>query len=79
MLRVFGQPLTAALALLIARYLARKRIEKLARSSPKFKAMDGAIREGVEIPYSCKGGMCTSCRAKVTDGKVGMSDRKSVV
>lgn len=35
--------------------------------------LDGAIDEGIDIPYSCKGGMCTSCRAKVTGGKVDMA------
>ncbi len=34
--------------------------------------LDSAIAEGVDIPYSCMGGMCTSCRAKVTKGKVDM-------
>jgi len=35
--------------------------------------LDSAIDDGVDIPYSCKGGMCTSCRAKVTSGKVDMA------
>src|SRR5207253_2588618 len=35
----------AALAFLIARYAARERIEQLARSNPKFGAIDRAIRK----------------------------------
>lgn len=35
--------------------------------------LDGAIGEGVDVPYSCKGGMCTSCRAKLVHGKVDMA------
>ncbi len=36
----------AALAFLIARYLARKKVERMARSNPKFGAVDEAISEG---------------------------------
>ncbi len=36
----------AALALLIARYLARHRVEEWAKQSEKFRAMDNAIQEG---------------------------------
>ncbi|BAT57499.1 1,2-phenylacetyl-CoA epoxidase, subunit E [Variibacter gotjawalensis] len=34
--------------------------------------MDAGIRAGLEMPYSCKGGMCCTCRAKVTEGEVEM-------
>lgn len=37
---------TAALALLVARYALRRRIEERAADSPKFNAMDNAIQEG---------------------------------
>jgi ring-1,2-phenylacetyl-CoA epoxidase subunit PaaE len=30
------------------------------------------LRAGVELPYSCKGGVCSTCRAKVTTGEVDM-------
>lgn len=36
----------AALALLVGRYLARKRVEKMATSYPKFHAVDRAVSEG---------------------------------
>ncbi len=36
----------AALALLIGRYLARDRVEKMARGNAKFKAVDRAVSEG---------------------------------
>ncbi len=35
--------------------------------------LEAAINEGIDIPYSCKGGMCTSCRAKLAGGKVDMA------
>ena len=36
----------AGLAFLVGRYLARERIERLARANPRFGAIDGAIAEG---------------------------------
>jgi ring-1,2-phenylacetyl-CoA epoxidase subunit PaaE len=35
--------------------------------------IDAALRAGVEAPYSCKGGMCCTCRAKVEEGEVDMA------
>ncbi|NRG19027.1 phenylacetate-CoA oxygenase/reductase subunit PaaK [Rhizobiales bacterium] len=35
--------------------------------------IDAAVRAGVEAPYSCKGGMCCTCRAKLVEGKVDMA------
>lgn len=34
--------------------------------------LDAAIRAGLDLPYSCRGGMCCTCRAKVVDGSVAM-------
>ena len=34
--------------------------------------LDAAMANGSELPYSCKNGMCSTCRAKVTKGKVEM-------
>lgn len=30
--------------------------------------VDAAARQGIELPFSCKGGMCCTCRCKVTQG-----------
>jgi ring-1,2-phenylacetyl-CoA epoxidase subunit PaaE len=35
--------------------------------------IDAALRAGVKVPYSCKGGMCCTCRARVLDGSVTMT------
>lgn len=34
--------------------------------------LDAALRAGVELPYSCKGGVCSTCRAVLVDGEVDM-------
>jgi CDP-4-dehydro-6-deoxyglucose reductase len=32
--------------------------------------LDAALRAGLNLPHSCKGGHCSSCRARLRDGKV---------
>ena len=34
--------------------------------------LDGAIRAGIDVRYSCKSGVCATCRAKLTSGEVDM-------
>jgi ring-1,2-phenylacetyl-CoA epoxidase subunit PaaE len=34
--------------------------------------LDAAIEAGVDAPFSCKGAVCCTCRAKVLEGKVKM-------
>ena len=34
--------------------------------------LDAASENGVDAPYSCKGAVCCTCRAKVLEGKVSM-------
>lgn len=35
--------------------------------------VDAAAQHGIELPYSCKGGVCATCRTHVRDGKVSMA------
>jgi ring-1,2-phenylacetyl-CoA epoxidase subunit PaaE len=37
------------------------------------RILDAALRSRPELPYACKGGVCSTCRAKVTDGRVEMA------
>ena len=34
--------------------------------------LDAALDEGADAPFSCQGGVCTSCKAKLLEGKVRM-------
>lgn len=34
--------------------------------------LDAALDQGMDAPFSCKGGVCTTCRAKVLEGAVRM-------
>lgn len=34
--------------------------------------LDAALTTGTDLPYACKGGVCTTCKAKLLQGKVEM-------
>jgi ring-1,2-phenylacetyl-CoA epoxidase subunit PaaE len=34
--------------------------------------LDAALKHGADLPYACKGGVCATCRARVTEGEVEM-------
>jgi ring-1,2-phenylacetyl-CoA epoxidase subunit PaaE len=34
--------------------------------------LDAALQQGADLPYACKGGVCTTCKAKLLKGKVDM-------
>lgn len=38
----------------------------------KKTVLDGALAAGADAPFSCQGGVCTSCRAKLLEGSVRM-------
>jgi ring-1,2-phenylacetyl-CoA epoxidase subunit PaaE len=38
----------------------------------KETVLDSALEQGIELPYSCKGGVCSTCRCKMTSGEVEM-------
>ena len=43
------------------------------RMNPDEHVLDVALNHGLDLPYSCKGGVCCTCRAKVMQGTVEMS------
>jgi len=34
--------------------------------------LDAALKQGADLPYACKGGMCCTCKAKLMEGEVEM-------
>ena len=36
--------------------------------------LEAAIRAGLDLPWSCRGGMCSTCRAKLTEGSATMDE-----
>jgi ring-1,2-phenylacetyl-CoA epoxidase subunit PaaE len=34
--------------------------------------LDAALRAGMDLPFACKGGMCSTCRAKLVEGEAEM-------
>ena len=34
--------------------------------------LDAALHQGADLPYACKGGVCSTCRAKLISGEVRM-------
>ncbi|WP_417367674.1 2Fe-2S iron-sulfur cluster-binding protein [Flavobacterium beibuense] len=45
--------------------------------SQKMTILDAALKEGVDAPYSCQGGICSSCMARITGGTAEM--RKNAI
>ncbi len=35
--------------------------------------LDAALKQGADLPYACKGGMCCTCKAKLVEGQVTMN------
>jgi len=34
--------------------------------------LSAALKQGIDLPFACKGGVCSTCRAKLQEGKVQM-------
>lgn len=34
--------------------------------------LEAALKQGADLPYSCKGGVCATCKARLLEGKVDM-------
>lgn len=40
--------------------------------SQQMTILDAALKQGVDAPYSCQGGICSSCMARISNGKAQM-------
>jgi ring-1,2-phenylacetyl-CoA epoxidase subunit PaaE len=51
-------------------------IDGAARTFPADKStqsiLEAGLAHGIELPYSCKAGVCSTCRARLVDGEVDM-------
>jgi ring-1,2-phenylacetyl-CoA epoxidase subunit PaaE len=47
----------------------RQRSFTMAKTEP---VLEAALAQGLELPYSCKGGVCATCRCKLREGQVDM-------
>lgn len=49
------------------------------RMEPEMSILDAALQVRSELPFSCKGGMCASCKARLTEGEVAMDKNYALV
>jgi ring-1,2-phenylacetyl-CoA epoxidase subunit PaaE len=47
-------------------------LDHLVPLAPGETIVEAGLRHGLEMPYSCRGGMCCTCRAKLVRGEVRM-------
>jgi ring-1,2-phenylacetyl-CoA epoxidase subunit PaaE len=47
--------------------------ESTVAMAPGERVLDAALRVRPELPYACKGGVCSTCRARLTEGEVEMA------
>jgi ring-1,2-phenylacetyl-CoA epoxidase subunit PaaE len=45
---------------------------------PGVVVVDAALKAGIRVPYSCKGGMCCTCRARIVEGTAQMRTNYSL-
>lgn len=49
------------------------------RMAPENSVLDAALRVRSELPFSCKGGMCASCKGRIEEGEVRMDKNYALV
>ena len=54
--------------------------EETTLSMPKnTTVLEAALEHGLDVPYSCQGGICSSCVARITEGKAEMAKNSILV
>ncbi|MDE0532260.1 MAG: 2Fe-2S iron-sulfur cluster-binding protein [Albidovulum sp.] len=46
---------------------------RFALESGDKSVIDAALRQGIELPFSCRGGMCCTCRCRIISGAAAMT------
>lgn len=41
-------------------------------ANPDDSILDAALKNGADLPFACKGGVCSTCKARLVEGKVEM-------
>ncbi len=49
------------------------------RMTPETSILDAALRVRPEMPFSCKGGMCATCKGRIEQGEVEMTKNYALV
>jgi ring-1,2-phenylacetyl-CoA epoxidase subunit PaaE len=49
------------------------------RMTPETSILDAALRVRSELPFSCKGGMCASCKGRIEEGQVRMDKNYALI
>ncbi len=49
------------------------------RMTPETSILDAALRVRPEMPFSCKGGMCATCKGRIEEGEVSMAKNYALV
>ena len=49
------------------------------RMTPETSILDAALRVRPELPFSCKGGMCASCKGRIEEGEVTMDKNYALI
>ena len=49
------------------------------RMAPDTSILDAALRVRSELPFSCKGGMCATCKGRIEEGEVRMEKNYALV
>ena len=49
------------------------------RMTPETSILDAALRVRTELPFSCKGGMCATCKGRIEQGEVEMDKNYALV
>ena len=49
------------------------------RMAPENSVLDAALRVRSELPFSCKGGMCATCKGRIEEGEVTMDKNYALI